>query len=167
VSATPLPEAGLSDGLVTLMKTSVRALVLACNAPGQTGPERVEQMTGYSRGTISRWCGDNYRDLPPLDVVFQLESAIGKPIVSRMMASLTGHQVVPLGDGEGETATADLMSGVMRATGSHARFVAKAAEAMEDDVVTRGEAKAILGEILTHQREIGEVARNLAKKAGA
>lgn len=167
MSVTPLPEAGQSDGLITLMKTSVRALVLACNAPGQTGPERVEQMTGYSRGAISRWCGDNYRDLPPLDVVFQLESALGKPIVSRMLASLTGHQVVPISDAEGEAGTTDLMHGVMRATGSHARFVSKAAEAMEDDVVTPGEAKGILSEILTHQREIGEVARNLARKAGA
>lgn len=167
MSATPLPEAGQSDGLITLMKTSVRALVLACNAPGQTGPERVEQMTGYSRGAISRWCGDNYRDLPPLDVVFQLESAIGKPIVSRMLASLTGHHVVPLGDDAAATGTADLMSGVMRATGSHARFVAKAAEAMEDEVITPGEAKTLLAKILKHQQDMGEIARLLAVKAGA
>jgi hypothetical protein len=166
VSATALPEADLSDGLVTLMKTSVRALVLACNAPGQTGPERVEQMTGYSRGTISRWCGDRYTDLPPLDVVFQLESAIGKPIVSRMLASLTGHQVVPLSEDAMVSGAADLMSGVMRATGSHARFVAKAAEAMEDEVITPGEAKALLAKILKHQQDMGEIAQLLAKKAG-
>lgn len=165
MSAPALLEEGHSDGLVTMMKTAVRALVLACAAPGETGPERVERMTGFSRGAISRWCGDNYRDLPPLDVVFQLESRIGKPIVSRMLASLTGHEVRPVEDRDGTQVT-DLMAGVLRSTGSHARFVAKAAEAMEDDKITPGEAKELLAKILKHQQDMAEIAKLLALKAG-
>jgi hypothetical protein len=165
VSVTSLPEARLSDGLLTLLKTSVRALVLACAAPGQTGPERVSAMTGHSRGSISRWCSENYRDLPPLDVAFQLESALGKPILSRMLASLTGHQVAPWPE-SGVAATQDLMTGVVRTMGSHARFVAQAVEAMEDDILTPGEIRQLLKEILKHQQDMGDIARLLAKKAG-
>ncbi|MBX9876351.1 MAG: hypothetical protein K2X84_15930 [Beijerinckiaceae bacterium] len=161
MSDTALPQA--PDGLFTLIKTATRALVLACAAPGQTGPQRVEQMTGYSAGMISRWQGDNYRDLMPLDVVFQIESALGKPIFSRMLASLTGHELNPVAQaGEGRF---DLMGAVIRTTGSHSRFAAQAAEALEDQKVTPGEAKALLKSILKHQEDMGEIARRLAALA--
>ncbi len=59
------------------------------------------------------------------------------------------------------------MAGVLRSTGSHARFVAKAAEAMEDDRITPGEAKELLAKILKHQQDMAEIAKLLALKAGA
>jgi hypothetical protein len=160
VSATALPE-----GLITLIKTATRALILACSAPGSTGPERVEQLTGFSRGAISRWQGDNYRDLIPIDAVFLLESAIGKPIFSRMLASLTGHKLEPVATGE--SAPLDLMGEIVRSTGSHARFTAQAAEALEDQKVTPGEAKALLQSLLKHQEDMGVLAARLANLAGA
>lgn len=163
MSATALPEP--PDGLIVLIKTATRALVLACAAPGQTGPQRVEQMTGFSAGAISRWQGENHRDLIPLDVVFMLEASLGKPIFSRMLASLTGHELRPIADREGAPVP-DLMAGVLRSTGSHARFVAKAAEAMEDDMITPGEAKELLGKILKHQQDMTGIAKLLALKAG-
>lgn len=164
MSDTALPES-LPDGLITLIKTATRALILAFAAPGSTGPERVEQITGFSRGAISRWQGDNYRDLMPIDVVFQLESALGKPIFSRMLASLTGHALEPVAKGEG--APLDLMSEIVRSTGSHARFTAQAAEALEDQKVTPGEAKALLLSLLKHQEDMGALAARLATLAGA
>ena len=158
MSDTALPAA--PDGLITMIKTATRSLILACAAPGQSGPERVEQMTGFSRGTISRWQGDNYRDLIPLDVVFQLESALGKPIFSRMLASLTGHELTPLASGDGEGFC--LMGAVIKTTGSHSRFTAQAAEALEDQKVTPGEAKALLKSILQHQKDMSDIAKRLA-----
>lgn len=161
MSDTALPAA--PEGLITLIKTATRSLILACAAPGQTGPERVEQMTGFSRGAISRWQGENYRDLIPLDVVFQLESALGKPIFSRMLASLTGHELTPLATPEAGDFC--LMSAVIRTTGSHSRFAAQAAEALEDQKVTPGEAKALLKSILKNQEDLSAVAKQLAKLA--
>lgn len=166
MSATPLPEAdsgGMPDGLITLIKTATRALILAFAAPGSTGPERVEQITGFSRGAISRWQGDAYRDQMPLEVVFQLESALGKPIFSRMLASLTGHRLEPIA---GAPVRFDLMGEVVRSTGSHARFTAQAAEALEDQRVTPGEAKALLATLLKHQEDMGRLAGRLANLAG-
>lgn len=162
MSDTALPAA--PDGLITMIKTATRSLILACSAPGQSGPERVEQMTGFSRGTISRWQGDNYRDLIPLDVVFQLESAIGKPIFSRMLASLTGHELTPVAKGDAEHFC--LMSGVIQTTGSHSRFAAQAAEALEDQKVTPREAKDLLKSILKHQEHLSDLAKKLAVIAG-
>lgn len=162
MSDTALPAA--PDGMITMIKTATRSLILACAAPGQTGPERVEQMTGFSRGTISRWQGDNYRDLIPLDVVFLLESAIGKPIFSRMLATLTGHELAPLV--AAEEGGFCLMQGVIRSTGSHSRFAAQAAAALEDQKITAREAKDLLRSILKHQEDMSDIAKRLAAIAG-
>lgn len=160
-----MSDTRLPDGLITLIKTATRALVLACAAPGSSGPERVEDMTGYSRGQISRWQGDNYRDLMPIDVAFQLEVMTGKPIFTRMLATLTGHRIEPAETGE--NAPFDLMTDAVRATGSHHRFMAQASEALEDQKVTPGEAKALLQSLLRHQEHLGEMAMRLAALAGA
>lgn len=159
-----MSENALPDGMITMIKTATRSLILACAAPGSTGPERVEHITGYSRGAITRWQGDQYPAVIPLEVVCLLESLIGKPIFSRMLAQLSGHRVEPTSDGaEGP---ADLMGAVMRTTGSHARFTAKAADALEDQVVTPREAKDLLAALLKHQDEMGALAARLATLAG-
>lgn len=158
-----MSDIALPDGLITLIKTATRALVLACAAPGSTGPERVEQITGFSRGAISRWCGDAYRDQMPLEVVFMLESAIGKPIFSRMLASLTGHRLEPLA--VGEAVQVDLMTDVVRITGSHARFQAEAAEALEDQKLTPGEVKGLMKSALAHIDQMTALMTRLAPLA--
>lgn len=158
-----MSDTALPDGLMTLLKTGARALVNACAAPGQTGPERVEAMASYSRGEISKWCSENYPSLMPLHVIGILEAATGKPIMTRMLASLTGHQLVPSAAGD----PLDLMAEIVRLTGSHARFMTRAAEALEDQKVTPGEAKALLATALRHQEDMGRLVTRLASAAGA
>lgn len=160
-----MSDTALPDGLMPLIKTATRSLVLACAAPGQTGPQRVEQLTGYSQGVISRWIGEAYPAVMPLEVVGLLEAAIGKPLVTRLFASLTGHKLEPVPDSS--PAPLDLMSEVFRSTGSHARFTAQAAEAWEDQKITPGEVKALLAALLKHQEEMGRLANRLAALAGA
>lgn len=160
-----MSDIALPDGLMTLFKTGARALVNACAVQGQTGPQRVESMATYSQGEISKWCSENYPALMPLHVIGILEAATGKPVMTRLLASLTGHQLVPIADGEREPL--DLMSEIVRSTGSHARFTAQAAEALEDQKVTPGEAKALLTALLKHQEEMGRLANRLAALAGA
>lgn len=160
-----MSDTALPDGLITMIKTATRALIMACAAPGSTGPQRVEQLTGYSQGVLSRWQGDQYPHLMPIEVACMLESVTGKPIFTRMLAQLSGHRIEPVGaDPDDET---DLMGAVMRATGSHARFTTKAAEALEDQKVTPREAKELLVALLAHQDQMTALANRLAKLAGA
>lgn len=164
MSATPVSEKGLPDGLFILLKTGGRMLVNACAVQGQTGPQRVEQLTGYSQGVISRWVNENYPVLMPLEVVGILEASTGKPIVTRMLASLSGFQLQAAGEGEG--AAADIMGDVMRITGSHARFTATASEAWEDQKLTPGEVKALIQSGMAHVDQMTALLSRLAKMAG-
>lgn len=100
-----MDTAALPDGLIPIIKSTTRAAVTAMVAPGSTGPQRVEQLTGYSPGQISRWGGDAHKDLMPLEVVFLLEYTTQKPIFARALAVMTGHKLVPIEEGEGGDTT--------------------------------------------------------------
>lgn len=154
-----MSAAALPDGLFTLIKSAIRELVAACAVPGSTGPERVEQLTGYSRGTISRWQGDAYRDLPPLDVVVLLEFTTQRPVVSRWLASLSNHQLVPMAD-DGDTGC--LVHDLVRTSGTAARVTGELSAALADGVVTPREAKAVKAAIGEHMETLTSVRRKLA-----
>lgn len=164
MNATALPDDAMPEGLTTLLKTAARALVNACAAPGQTGPQRVEAMTGYSAGQISKWQSENDPTLMPVHVVAVLEAATGQPVFSRALASLSGHQLVPVADSE--TVDFCLMSAVVASTGSHHRFASQALDALADQKLTPGEIKALLKTAMRHQQEMGDIARRLAERAG-
>ncbi|QEL26132.1 hypothetical protein FQV39_28635 [Bosea sp. F3-2] len=155
-----MSDIALPDGLLPLLKTASRALVNACAAPGQTGPQRVEALTGYSLGQISKWQSESAPDLIPIHIVAVLEAATGKPIVTRMLASLTGHGVAPISDEIGSAG--DLMLDVVRITGSHARFTTAAAEALEDQKLTPGEVKALLKSAMAHVDQMTALIGRLA-----
>lgn len=154
----------LPDGLITLIKSSSRAQVAACVAPGSTGPQRVEQLTGFSQGSISRWQSDAHKDLSPLEVVFLLEFVTQKPVFARALAALTGHRLVPMADDE---PAGDLVGDLIKATGSGARVSAELSTALADGVVTPREAKDVLRVLGEHQDILTDVARKLANVAAA
>lgn len=159
-----MSDTALPEGLTTLLKTAARALVNACAAPGQTGPQRVEAMTGYSAGQISKWQSENDPALMPIHVVAILEAATGQPIFSRQLASLSGHHVVPAG--VGPDSDFDLMQAVTKLTAHHARFATQACEALEDGKLSRGELKQLLATLLAKQEETGAIARRIAERVG-
>ena len=157
-------DTALPDGLLTMIKTATRALVAAAAVPGSTGPERVEQLTGYSRGQISKWCSDSFPVIMPPEVMFLLEFVVQKPIFSGVLAALTGHQLVSLSDADpvdGRT----LMNGVVDLTGSHSRFVTSLTEGLADMQMTPGEAKASLKAGMTHQDQLNQMLQRLAEIA--
>lgn len=159
-----MSDTALPEGLMTLLKTAARSLVNACAAPGQTGPQRVEAMTGYSAGQISKWQSENDPTLMPIHVVAILEAATGQPIFSRQLASLSGHQLVPVADGPSDEFC--LMRTVVAMTSSHNRFASQAMEALADQRLTRGEFKGLLKSAIKIQEEQGDVIRRLAERAG-
>lgn len=159
MSDTPLP-----DGLLTMIKTATRALVAAMAVPGSTGPERVEQLTGYSRGQISKWCSDSFPVMMPPEVLFLLEFTAQKPIFAGLLAALTGHQLVSISEADpvdGHT----LMNGVVDLTGSHSRFVTSLTEGLADMRMTPGEAKASLKAGMSHQDQLNQMLKRLAEIA--
>lgn len=157
----------LPDGLVPMIKIATRALVAACAAPGSTGPRRVEELTGASAGTISRWQGDAHPDIIPTAIVFLLEFTIHKPIFSRLLAEMTGHRLVPISDGE--AADPDVVEGLtsdlIHIVGSGSRVGARLGQALEDRKVTIREARETLAVIGEHEECLGAAKRRLAPLA--
>lgn len=157
----------MPDGLIPLIKIATRSLVAACAMPGSTGARRVEELTGYSAGSISRWQGDQYKDIVPLEVVVLLEFTVHKPVFSRALAELTGHHLVPIGDqAAGEAGDVDALVGDMiRIVGTGSRVGAKLGAVLEDRRVTHREAKETLTEIGLHKDALGAAERRLARLA--
>lgn len=162
-----MDSTSLPDGIIPLIKIATRALVAACAVPGSTGPRRVEELTGASAGTISRWQGDAHPDIIPTAVVFLLEFTIQKPIVSRVLAELTGHRLTAIAD----DATADpgdvagLTGDLIHIVGSGSRVGAQLGAVLEDGKVTRREARDTLAVIGAHEDRLAGAKRRLARLA--
>lgn len=154
-----MSDTAMPSGLMPHIKAAIRAQVLACAAPGSTGPQRVKDLTGYSAGAISRWQGDAHAELPPLEVVAQLEFATQLPILARMFAALTGHRLVPVTDGDEEASLsiADML-GIAATAG---QLQAGIAEALEDGVVTPQEAAHLRKLKARHMNEVTQFGRKL------
>lgn len=159
VNATAMP-----DGLLTMIKTATRALVAAAAVPGSTGPERVEQLTGYSRGQISKWCSDGCPAIMPPEVMCHLEFVTQRPIFATTLAALTGHRLAPLADAD-PVGPQSLIADIVELTGSHSRFLSSLAEGLKDMEMTPGEAKASLGVGVEHQTHLNTMFRRLAEIA--
>lgn len=162
-----MDSASLPDGLVPMIKIATRALVAACAVPGSTGPRRVEELTGASAGTISRWQGDAHPDIIPTAVVFLVEFTIRKPIFSRLLAEMTGHRLVAITDEE-EADPSDvdgLTADLVRIVGSGSRVGAELGRALEDRRVTRREAIDTLAVIASHEEVLSPAKRRLARLA--
>ncbi len=162
MDSTVVPE-----GLIPLIKIATRALVAACAVPGSTGARRVEELTGKSPGTISRWQGDAYSDLIPTEIVFLLEFTIQKPIFARTLAELTGHRLAAIADDEQPAAddVDGLTSDLIHIVGSGSRVGAQLGQVLEDRKVTRREARETLTVIGEHEDKLARAKRRLARLA--
>lgn len=154
----------MPDGLIPMVKIATRHLVAACAVPGSSGPKRVEELTGYSAGTISRWQNDAHKDLMPMEVAFLLEFTIQKPVFARTLAELTGNRLVPIGDeheAKGDSIDA-LTTDLIRIVGSGSRVGATLGAVLEDRKVTRREARDTLSVIGEHKDSLIAAERRLA-----
>lgn len=154
----------LPDGMIPLIKIATRHLVAACAMAGSSGPRRVEELTGYSAGTISRWQSDAHKDLMPTEVVFLLEFTIQRPVFARTLAELTGHRLTPVAEDERRLGddVAALTGDLIRIVGSGSRVGATLGAVLEDGRVTRREAREALADIARHKDSLLPAERRLA-----
>lgn len=155
MDATSLP-----DGLIALIKSASKAAVLASAVPGSTGPQRVEQLTGYSPGQISRWQGDAHKDTMPLEAVFLLEFVSQKPTFARALAALTGHRLVPIADGE--SGAGDYAQDMVEIASTGAAVTMAYGVALADGKVTPREREEIRKAKARHQDALARAALNLS-----
>ncbi|RLP80556.1 hypothetical protein D9R14_05775 [Xanthobacter tagetidis] len=149
----------MPDGLIPLIKSTARAAVAAAVVPGSTGPQRVEQLTGYSPGQISRWGGDAHKDMMPLEVVFLLEFIAQKPVFARALAALTGHRLVPIEEGDGGGCLTRDMLDITAAAGAVSQAYGTA---LADGTVTPREREEIRRAKRRLQDSLARAALNLA-----
>lgn len=154
-----MSDIALPDGLIPLIKSTTRAAVTACVVPGSTGPQRVEQLTGYSAGTISRWGGDAHKDLASLEAVFLMEFVSQKPVFARALAALTGHRLVPIEDGD---QAGDLIGDLVRTSGSGGRVTTVLGAALADGVVTSREREDVRRAVSEHVSHLTALERKLS-----
>lgn len=160
MDATALPA-----GIITLIKSTTRAAVAELAVSGATGPQRVEQLTGYSPGAISRWGGDAHKDLMPLEVVFLTEFISQKPVFARALAALTGHRLVPIAEGDG-AGEGDLTRDMVEITATAAKVAMAYGAALADGVVTPREREEIRKAKVAHHEVLARATRNLAGLPG-
>jgi hypothetical protein len=150
-----------TPGMRAGLKSVLRHLIGACAAGSTSGAQRVGLITGAAPGTISRWQGDGYPDLMPLDVALLLTQETGSTVVAAAFADACGHRLVPIGDDEaqaGRPAMIDDLVGFHAGAGS---FSARLAEGLADGSLSPREAKDALAALHSHQDRNAETARRL------
>lgn len=160
-----MDDTALPEGLITLIKSTSRAAVASLAVSGSTGPQRLEHLTGFSAGTISRWQGDAHKDLMPLEVVFLAEFISQKPVFARALAALTGHRLVPIDVGDGAH-EGDLTRDMVELAASAAQVTMTYGAALADGVVTPREREDIRRAKARHQEVLARAGRNLADLPG-
>lgn len=149
----------LPEGIKQMLKSASRAAVLAAAAPGSTGPQRVEQITGYAQGSISRWCGEAHKDLMPLDVACLLEFTTQAPVFARAFAALTGHRLVPV---EPDAKDVDEVQHLVRIATTGAGLTQAIGDAIADGRLTPREREALRQHLRKHHDVLADFERELA-----
>lgn len=145
----------LPAGTSALLKVATRELIAACG-----GAAVAVAATGLSKGQISRCQGEGYPDVLPLWAALILEMRCGRPVMARLLASLTGHEVVTVdagGDGDGSH-VGDLVE--VARTG--AAVTTEMGVALADGVVTGREADVVQAAISRHQQSLDRTRARLA-----
>jgi len=148
-----------------LWKAATRALVAACEAMPQTGPERAAAILGVAPSTITKWCADQYDHLMPGPQVMLLEFAIQRPVFAQAFASLTGCRVTSA-DADATTADATLMASFFATMRQLGDLSSTWTEAASDGVHTPAERAAIRAKVFETIDLLAAKARELSMTEG-
>lgn len=148
-----------------LWKAATRALIVAFEAPGQTGPERIAALLNVSRGTISKWSGDQYDDVMPGHQVMQLEFLLQRPVFAQAFASLTSCRVTPITDAEADR-DESLMAGLFQTLEQIGQLQKTWVEAAADGRHTPAEKKLVKEQLFKTIDVLNEQVRRLGMGEG-
>jgi hypothetical protein len=121
------------------MKTASRALVSRLG-----GAEAAALVCRYQKSALAEGYDLHRPDRSlPIDVVADLERAAGAPVVTRVLAGLAGHALVPLPHGQAPEAQA-----IAQVLAGAAGLAADFAAAMCDGRFTEAERQVLRGRLL-------------------
>lgn len=137
------------DPRALLLKRGTRLLAKACG-----GNEAAGSVVSRSGETVRRWGDPEFPDTIPLYAAMLLEAECGKPILTRLLAELSGHALKPVeGEPAGaciDTAHADMLQGVTDLT-------REVIAAKRDGIITPNENSVIVRAGMQAQDAIGKL----------
>ncbi|WP_051230970.1 hypothetical protein [Kaistia adipata] len=109
------------------------------------GPRRCQGITRGTESLLSRYGARQEEVFAPIDVIADLEKDAGEPIVTRLLAELSGHLLVPMPVAQNTTHWFGHLSSVL--TGGSQVEVALS-DALADGRIDVAEAKALRAKVL-------------------
>lgn len=139
------------DQRALLLKRGTRLLSKACG-----GDEASGEVVSRSGETVRRWGDTNCPETAPIWAIALLEAECGKPIVTRMLAEMSGHALKAV---SGEPAGACLASAHAEVMLAAAALTQTVVEAKRDGVITPNENAAIARDGVKVQSAVGNLLR--------
>jgi len=128
---------------VAALKTATSALLLRIG-----GVEAAGTITRVKKSALADYASPHHAETSvPVDVLADLERVAHAPLVTAQLARLSGHVLVPIGEGGGSDARA--IAAVFREAGE---LATRWAEAIEDGEITEAERQGLLTELDELQR---------------
>lgn len=144
------------DQRALLLKRGTRLLAKACG-----GQEAAGDICGRSGETVRRWGDPNVPETIPVYMIALLEAECGQPLLTRMLAEMSGHALKPL---KGEPVEGCIVTAHAEASLANAELHMTVLEAKRDGVITPNEAEKIGRAGVRAQAAVGKLLS--ATKAG-
>jgi hypothetical protein len=150
-------EGLVSDGVRRRIKQATRELIALSGGNGDAAA-----LCGVREGTMSHYAGDGYPEVMPLDIAAALEMRLGRPVVSAVLADLSGFCVTPIGVGAAEPPA--LTTRLLGVVASGAAVTALTADALKDGEVTPREAREVCLAARVARGHIDDLERDFAAR---
>lgn len=135
------------------LKSASRRVVTAAG-----GQQSAACITRVVQQNMSRYGGPNEPQFMPVDVVADLETDIGDPIITRVLADLAGYSLVKKREGNNQKPFIQHLSEVTR---EQSDVVSALADALKDGEVSPDEAQDILKEIEEAEQKLASLKTHL------
>lgn len=128
------------------------------------GPQLVATRTRGNASLLSRYCAEHEAMFAPLDVVADVEAIVGEPLVSRLLAEMSGQTLVAKSAaGQHAETFASHLGAVARATGEAVGALAALAEGVAGPTAAMPCLKALRDAQQTYANAEQDVQRVIAE----
>ena len=124
------------------------------------GPRRCQGITRGTESLLSRYGARQEEVFAPIDVIADLEKDAGEPIVTKLLAELSGHLLVPMPTATGDT---NWKAHVVSLLSECGKVPIGLTQATLDDEVSRAEAKELLPQVTAAQVVLAALADSLTR----